>query len=318
VDGVYVNTFNVHPVLGRLGLLNCHRAVYPLTFGYTDETDDWSLSDWCDQCHRKGGLVIWCGAYRPAAGLPGGEALVNAILGQVDAIEIDALGRTASFLSMWYRLLNAGIRIALVGGSGKDSNRIALGGVRTLTPRTTTQSYADWVDHVKAGRTVATNGPTVLFAVDGERFSGGVAHARAAPTALWAEAASAVPFDRLELLANGSVIAAVRPEGTNPWTATAEITHTLPAGGWLAARCLGAAKSDLYPHVPVFAHTSPVWIEVNGHPIPKGTAAVEALGRDVQAVRDWVESEGRFTNPRRKETLFALCDVAAARLVGPT
>ena len=29
VDGVYVNTFNVHPALGRLGLLNCHRAVYP-------------------------------------------------------------------------------------------------------------------------------------------------------------------------------------------------------------------------------------------------------------------------------------------------
>jgi hypothetical protein len=316
VEGVYVNTFNVHPVLGRLGLLNCHRPVYPLTFGHADETDDWSLSDWCDQCHRKGGLVVWCGAYRPAAGLPGGEALVNAILGKVDAIEIDALDRTTSFLPRWYRLLNAGIRLALVGGSGKDSNRIALGGVRTLTQRTASGSYADWVEQVKAGRTVATNGPVVLMAVGGERFPGRIGQTGPAPIGLRAQAASAVPFDRLEMLANGSVIAAVRPDATDPWTATAEVEHTLPAGGWLAARCVGVAKSDLYPHVPVFAHTSPVWVEVTGHPVPKGMEAVEALRPEVQGVREWVETEGQFTHPRRKEHLLALCDAAAARLAG--
>src|SRR5439155_1121406 len=31
--GVAVNTLNGHPELGNLGLLNCHRVVYPLTFG---------------------------------------------------------------------------------------------------------------------------------------------------------------------------------------------------------------------------------------------------------------------------------------------
>lgn len=317
-EGVYVNTFNVHPALGRLGLLNSHRAVLPLTFGHADETDDWSLSDWCDQCHRKGGLVVWCSAYRPTSGLPGGEALVNAILGKVDAIEIDALDRTAPFLSMWYRLLNAGIRLPLVGGSGKDSNRIALGGVRTLTPRTDAGIYARWVEHVKAGRTMATNGPAVLFAVDDERFAHTVKQEQSIPIALWAQATSNVPFERLELLANGSVIAAARPEGTDLWTATSEVDHALPDGGWVAARCVGSARSDLYPHLPIFAHTSPVWVEVNGHPNPRRTLAVEAVGRDVQGVRDWVETEGRFTNPRRKDHLLALCDAAADRLVTPT
>src|SRR5262245_33432058 len=59
---VAVNGFNRHPRLGSLGLLHSHRAVYPLSFGYgrsEEQQVDWTLADWCDQCHRKGGLVTW-------------------------------------------------------------------------------------------------------------------------------------------------------------------------------------------------------------------------------------------------------------------
>src|SRR5262249_45285712 len=47
---VVVNTYNTHPVLGTVALLNSHRPVYPLRFGAPDGLDDWSVSDWCDQC----------------------------------------------------------------------------------------------------------------------------------------------------------------------------------------------------------------------------------------------------------------------------
>ena len=47
---VVVNTLNAHPVLGRLALLNCHRAVYPLSFGGPNGWDDWTLDAWSDQC----------------------------------------------------------------------------------------------------------------------------------------------------------------------------------------------------------------------------------------------------------------------------
>jgi hypothetical protein len=316
VPGVFVNTFNVHPALGRLGLLNCHRAVYPLTFGYADETDDWSLADWGDQCHRKKGLVVWCDAYRPQAGLPGGEALVNAILGRVDAIEVDAGERTAAFLPLWYRLLNAGVRLPLVGGSGKDGNRVALGGMRTLTPVGQVKAYTDWVEAVRAGQTVATNGPFLRLSVDDQPFAVRVAQETPRPVRLWAEAASVVPFERLELLANGTPIASARPTGVDIQTAALEAEHALPTGGWFAARCLGSAKSELYPHVPMFAHTSPVWVEVGGRPVPTRPAAVAAFVREIGAVRHWVETEGRFAIPKRKEHLLSLCDAAAGKLAG--
>jgi hypothetical protein len=315
VDRVYVNTFNVHPALGRLGLLNCHRAVYPLTFGHADETDDWSLADWCDQCHRKNGLVVWCDAYRPEAGLPGGEVLVNALLGTVDAIEVDAGDRTAPFLPLWYRLLNAGVRLPIVGGSGKADNRTALGAVRTLTPAI--ETYSTWVEHVRSGRAAATNGPFIRLTADGAPWPTRVAHAVPRPIRLRAEAASRVPFDRLELVANGTPIAAASPARGDAFTAVVEADHLMPAGGWLAARCWGAARPDLYPYVPTFAHTSPVWVEVAGRPAPRSPVAVAALAREVDGVRHWIEDQGRFTNPRPKAHLLALCEAAAARLAGP-
>ncbi|HVK14535.1 MAG TPA: hypothetical protein VM597_37700 [Gemmataceae bacterium] len=285
--GVVVNTFNVHPALGRLGLLNSHRAVYPLTFGHADETDDWALSDWCGQCHRKKGLVVWCDAYRPDAGLPGGEALVNAVLGNVDAIELDARDRATAFLPMWYRLLNAGIRLPLVGGSTKESNRVPLGGTRTLSPPA--DAYPDWVEHVRAGRTVVTTGPLLRF--DGRS----------------AEAASAVPFERLEIVADGRVIASAAP--TSGDVTTASVSVERPPTGWIAARCVGVVNADLYPHVPVFAHTSPVFLGDARQP-----AAVAAVRRDVEGVRDWVESAGRFAVPKRREALLGLCEAALAKL----
>jgi hypothetical protein len=314
LEGVFVNTLNAHPALGRLGLLHSHRAVFPLTFGHADETDDWSLSDWCDQCHRKKGLVVWCDAYRPEAGLPGGEALVNVILGKVDAVEVDARERRASFLHPWYRLLNAGFRLPIVGGSGKDSNRIAMGGVRTYTPAGETSSYGDWVKAVQSGLSVASNGPLIRLHVDDALVGTSIRLDNPRPIRLRAEAMAAISFDRLELLANGTPIASARPTGEGVLTACVEAEHLLPNGGWVAARCWGAGKSDLYPHVPVFAHTSAVFVDVAGRSIPRNADDVAALAGEVETVRDWIESNGRFTIPRRRQHLLSLCDTALGRL----
>src|SRR5262245_5697070 len=166
---VIVNTLNTHPVLGRLGLLNCHRPVFPLSFGGHDQSDDWSLCDWTNQCHRKRGLVVWCDAYRSEFGLLGGEALIAAILGRIDAVEIDSRPRGQPFLPVWYRLLNAGVQLALVGGSGKDSNRMATGAMRTYTLLPgQSRNLGDWVEQTRLGRTCVTNGPLLEFQVNGE------------------------------------------------------------------------------------------------------------------------------------------------------
>jgi hypothetical protein len=282
---VVVNTLNTHPVLGTVALLNSHRPVFPLSFG-GDETDDWGVCDWCDQCHRKGGLAVWVDAFEPAAGLVGGEALVAAVLGKIDAIEVTGEPRSAPLLPWVYRLWNAGVPVPLVGSSGKDNNRVALGTMRTYADVAATPerprrgvAWADWLDAVRAGQSFVTTGPLVAAEADGSRVR--------------AVVRSPAPFEKLELVANGQVIAA---------SGTAEVESPLPEAGWVAARC----------HAPAggFAHTSPVAI---GSPT-SDPAAVAALRKLIARTREWAEHDGRYANPRWPEQLLARCDEATARL----
>jgi hypothetical protein len=317
LPSVYVNTFNSHPVLGRLGLLHSHRAVFPITFGLPDATDDWSLADWCEQCHRKKGLVVWCDPFRTEAALVGsGEALVQAVLGRIDAIEIDAGDRPQPFLPRWYRLLNVGVFLPLVGGSGKDSNRVPLGSVRTLTPGKSEgeTSYTEWVEQVRQGQSTASNGPLLRFWVDDQPFTKRVQRGDDTPILLRAEALSAEPFDRLEILFNGKPIATAIPSSEAPFTARVGHEFIPPGNGWLAARCWGKGKSTLYPGQPIFAHTSAVAVEKVGSGDGRDRDAMAAIVRDIEQVRDWVEREGQFANPKRQQTLLDYCALAIERM----
>jgi hypothetical protein len=270
---VVVNTLNTHPVLGRVALLHSHRPVFPLTFG-GDEPDDWSICDWCDQCHRKAGLTVWVDAFEPAAGLIGAEGLVAAILGKIDAIELTNQPRKAPLLPWVYRLWDAGFRIPLVGASGKDSNRTVLGSSRTLV-RVNGES---WVEGVRSGRTIATDGPVLSLSVEGSRVRGALRDGSLG--------------GRVEIVAGGRVAAV--GEGR----AEVDVAEST----WVAARCHGAEGG--------FAHTAPVAL---GSPEP-GPEARAALSELVARTREWIELHGRFANPRRKLALLANCDSALMRL----
>ena len=281
---VIVNTFNTHPVLGKVSLLNSHRPVFPLTFGGEDY-DDWGICDWCDQCHRKGGLVVWVDAFEPTGGVTGGEALVAAILGKIDAIEVCAKPRKSPLMPWVYRLWDAGVMVPLVGASGKDSNTVPLGAMRTYareqppSPAPHTEARgggSSWLAAVRAGSTFVTAGPLLTFAVEGSRAS----------------ASQRAPFESrpVEIVANGDVVAS-----------SVHAEATISAPGWVAARVMGSAG---------FAHTSPV---VVGSP-PRNPNAVAALKGLIEQMCEWVETQGRFANPKRKQTLLERCAEAAQKL----
>jgi hypothetical protein len=271
-NSVVVNTLNSHPVLGTVALLHSHRAIYPLTFG-GEESDDWSLCDWCDQCHRKGGLTAWVDAFEPAGGILGGEALVAAILGKIDAIEVTGGPRKAPLMPWVYRLWDAGFRVPLIGASGKDSNRIPLGITRTYARL----DGATWVEAVRAGRTVATDGPLLDLSC-----TNGVYRVVLRGSSI---------AGNVEIVSNGRRIA----EGH-------EAVEALVEGPvWVAARWSSGGR---------VAHTSPL-VRDGGKADPAACAALLLL---VDQTLDWIETTGRFADPRRKAGLLAKCDAARARL----
>jgi hypothetical protein len=291
---VAVNTLNQHTALGSLGLLNSHRIVYPLSSG-APGFDDWTLADWCDQCHRKGGLVIW--TRHPGAALLDGEVPADFLLGKVDALEI-----RCEDTPEWYTLLDAGFRVTLAGSGGKMSNRQVLGGCRTYARLAPGDEfgYKNWVEAVRAGHTFVTRGPLLQFTVNDHDPGATMAEVEAnAKLRARVEVKNASAGDRVEVVYNGVAVACRDVFGDAATVLEEEIA--VGAGGWLAARCLGHARGG--SGLTASAHTSPVYVHVAGRPPRIAAEAVATLGRYLERMLGWVEREGRFENDKQRDDL---------------
>ena len=85
---------------------------------------DTTLSDWADRVHAQGGTVV--AAPFPN---PNGEPAVLIATGRADAVEM--IAASPDGLAEYYRYLNSGYRLPLVGGTDKMSNRVPVGLYRT-------------------------------------------------------------------------------------------------------------------------------------------------------------------------------------------
>src|SRR5262249_14227305 len=140
---------------------------------------NWTMADWCDQCHRKGGLVVWTSSIwthfpddlqYTEFGYPFGEALADLILGKIDCFEVEEMFVScAPRLFRLYCFLNGGIRLPLVGSAHKYETTRALGQVRPYARIDPAEefTYRAWIEAIRAGRTFVTNGPILTLEVNG-------------------------------------------------------------------------------------------------------------------------------------------------------
>jgi hypothetical protein len=154
-------------------------------------------------------------------------------------------------------------------------------------------NYQNWVDALKGGRTFVSNNPLVTFRVNGQGPGAHLALSSGKDRALeiLARAESQLPYDKLEIVCNGDVIASASPSGQRH---ASEIRLEYPLRGscWIAARAMedlgrypgvdfsaihrgeGTLFSSLYgtrrPE-SVIAHTSPVMRRSTGSRSGVGT-----------------------------------------------
>jgi hypothetical protein len=289
-----MGTENRQNLLGHLALLGARRPVLPMASGGAPEGRlgapvDELLADWADQCRAAGGLVV--GAHFP---LPYAEVAAMIVGGDIDAVELQtfAPGLDHPPLTEWYRFLNCGYRLPVLGGTDKMSAEVPVGAIRTyarLDPGEPA-TFDAWAAAVRAGRTLATSGPVVELAVDGHEpgsvvrlgAGGGTLEVRTV-----ARAAQAV-IEGLEIVMNGQVVAAERASGS---VAELRLATTLEvrSGAWIAAR----VRSPFLVHsafaTAMAAHTSPVYVEVADRPLASpGDAA--AIGAVIDGTARWLET----------------------------
>ena len=113
---------------------------------------DATLSDWADRTHAQGGTVV--AAHFPN---PNGEPAVLVATGRADAVEM--LAHSDDAMLEYYRYLNSGYRLPLVGGTDKMSSAVPVGLYRTYARLDEEFSYEAWCRAVRSGRTFLSGGP---------------------------------------------------------------------------------------------------------------------------------------------------------------
>ena len=193
---------------GHVMLLNIRNVVDPVSRGLLVDSFDPDyppLSYACDDAHRQGGIVIWCHNGQ------GMEAPVAAALGNLDAFNLFDPNWMDVEYDIYYRMLNAGIRLPASTGSDWficSANRVyAYTGAEF--------EYPSWLDALKNGRTFITNGPALSLEVEGHSPGDEIAVRPGERLSVLATWQSHRPVAQAELVLNGRVIASeTYPDGS--------------------------------------------------------------------------------------------------------
>lgn len=181
----------------------------------------------------------------------------------------------------YYRLLNCGLRLAAGAGSATGAKRNPVGYNRAYVRAGANPTLPQFLQAWREGRNFVTNGPMLFLTIDGKYMPGDtVALARGGgKVEISVEAISEQPLTSIEVVVNGRVLEA-KPEidgARGTLTLRTEITE----GSWIAARCteedrfLSDEEMAAYDSPGVgsrlarpcrlrFAHTSPVYVTVDG------------------------------------------------------
>lgn len=266
---VYATQENRQHLLGHLTLLGVKEPIMPWCSDGPGEAEmgstlEATLADWADRCHAQGGTVVI-----PHLPFPNGEPAALIATGRADAVEMIREG-SFNFIE-YYRYLNGGYRLPLVGGTDKMSSEVPVGLYRTYVhiPADEEFTYDSWCRNMAQGRTILSGGPLLDFTVDGARV-GDTLHfpASGGTVEVVARVQSAIPIHRLEIIRDGVVIERVdAAAGARELRLRARVP--VMGHSWLAARTGGPELAGSLPHHDVwqrgvFAHTSPIYVACGG------------------------------------------------------
>jgi hypothetical protein len=245
--------------------------------------------------------------FRPFRMVEARELVADAALGLVDAVELVYCFDDHGAVVLYHHLLSCGLRLAATAGTDAFLS-FARGPAPASNPPGWGRVYAQlgdaplctaaFTDAVRAGRTIVTNGPWLTLDVDGRSPGAVLDRGRGERLRVRARTVGG-GVERLVLHGPDGVLA----------SGAGELEHevTVDGGLWLAA----AAYGDTDPYTvgaPVFAHTTPVYVDVDGRRVGRASSARWCL-RLLDGVEELAGEHGRFGPGQRERQLGDLLAV---------
>lgn len=278
---VRVGTENRMQVLGHISLLGYSGPmIHPLCSGGPSESalgdaQELTMAEWAQRCIDQGGLVVM-----PHGPNPQCERAADIVLGLIHAIEMMTFnphdGQLNPYgIADWYRFLNLGYHIPVVGGSDKMAAASQLGGVRTYTNMGDAEfTYENWMTATKKGNTFVTVGPLAEMTVEGLAPGSRLELTKGGGTVnvSWNVESVRLPIDQVEIVVGGLTHEQVNVDKKLSASGTAKVK--IENSTWIGLRVRGSYQGK---HGEIAAHTSVVQVIVAGKPIYNQNDATAVL-----------------------------------------
>ncbi len=304
---------------GHVALLGLRSFVMPLIGGTPGSpfSEDVLKVKWLEAVREQGGIGGYVHPYNGPAGTPqevgSMDIPLHVALGLGSFYDVISIAsKEWPSLSVYYRFLNTGFRLAATGGTDNFSDAFrdpSPGTARTYAHVPGELTFGKWLDAVKSARTFASSGPLLDFRVNGEHPGSTIEllptealqrigpererqpPREPRPVEFELELTSIVPIEAVEFIVNGEVALRMDAGGDGP-TWTYQGVLEVPEGGWVAARAFGPPHPLIGDEFP-FAHTSPIWVTREGKSWRSANDA-RFLFRAIESLWQRVQRRDRF------------------------
>ena len=297
---------------GHVNVLGPRELLRPLSIGevYANTGDAWPFPHVLFRRGRELGATVGYAHFDGSQ--PHSSLLMDLALGSIDFIEVFQFG--VLHAERWYELLNAGLRVTGIAGSDFPvplNNRKPwprsiplLGPERTMVKAPPGASaYESWAAGVREGRAVVTNGPLLELTINGQE-PGAVLDAPAVEGR--ARVTFHRPIEKLEIVANGQVVATRAGDGTAT-ELTLPFKVDTPDSTWIAAR---ASSPQLENEPDIRAHTNPVYVLRGGRRVRVDAARQAVLARWEREAEYYRTGGLRFADETQRRELLEKVDAA--------
>lgn len=316
----YRHNFRREEGYGHVMFLDLPRRILPASLGpdiMKTGNDDGVLRTGIQAARQQAATILWCHNGR------GHEDIPSWVSGLLDGQIIFDGGATGGYERGFYRYLNVGLHVPIAMGTDWFINDMAMTCVRAPAPLTT----ASWLESLREGRSWITNGPLLDFSVDGAQPGAVIAPGTEGTVRVRAQGVCRNDFLALELVANGAVINSARSEaGDGVFKATLDLEVPIATSTWLALRTVPFSENYDSPAMvsaafneygrPLFAHTSPIYVQVAGKSVFVPEAA-ESLIAELRSSLVTIRRAGVYSSERERNRVLALYEEAIAKLGAP-
>lgn len=303
---VRVGTENRQQNLGHISLLSySQQMILPLCSGGPDESAlgdpvEVLLCEWAQQCRAQRGIVVL--PHFPGPRLESAAVITE---GLADAVEMGPFYGPANAidpysLSDWYRYLNCGYRVPVVGGTDKMAVTMPIGLVRTYAriAADAPLTLEAWNDAVRRGNTFVTYGPLLEVSVDGAPPGGErVLPVGGATLDVEFEVQTlGKPITRVDLIRNGEVIESSPVQGM---TGRGQWRVRFTASCWVAL-LVRVREADGAERIA--AHSSACFVRVAGSELLAAADALTIL-RQIEGAIGFLDSVATRADDDRQRAM---------------